>query len=147
MFFGIIDRDGTLEFIRAGHPSPLLIRRGQVSDLYTEGSFPVGLIDEATYTASSLKLEPDDTLVLFSDGVTEAEDHKRELFGFERLREVLDGWQDESLESLKKIVLDSIYSFSRGAPQSDDVTLLVVRYRASAQNAFPGSLSAVTTKP
>ncbi len=99
MFFGIISSDGTLEFIRAGHPSPLLIRRGQVSDLYTEGSFPVGLIPEATYTASSLKLEPEDTLVLFSDGVTEAEDTARELFGFQRLRETLAGWQDESLSS------------------------------------------------
>jgi sigma-B regulation protein RsbU (phosphoserine phosphatase) len=147
MFFGIISSDGTLEFIRAGHPSPLLIRRGQVSDLYTEGSFPVGLIPEATYTASSLKLEPEDTLVLFSDGVTEAEDTARELFGFQRLRETLAGWQDESLSSLQKMVLDSISSFSSGAAQSDDVTLLVVRYRASAKNAPPASLSAIATKP
>jgi sigma-B regulation protein RsbU (phosphoserine phosphatase) len=146
MFFGIISSDGTLEFIRAGHPSPLLIRRGQVSDLYTEGSFPVGLIPEATYTASSLKLEPEDTLVLFSDGVTEAEDTARELFGFQRLRETLAGWQDESLSSLQKMVLDSISSFSSGAAQSDDVTLLVVRYRASAKNAPPASLSAIATK-
>jgi sigma-B regulation protein RsbU (phosphoserine phosphatase) len=139
MFFGIIDRGGTLEFIRAGHPSPLLIRRGQVSDLYTEGSFPVGLISEATYTASSLKLEPEDTLVLFSDGITEAEDQDRELFGFQRLHEVLAGWQEESLESLQRIVFESIDTFSRGAAQSDDMTLLVVRYRASAINAPPAA--------
>jgi phosphoserine phosphatase RsbU/P len=147
MFFGIISSDGTLEFIRAGHPSPLLIRRGQVSDLYDEGTFPVGLIAEATFTASRLKLEDEDTLVLFSDGVTEAEDAERELFGFQRLHDVLEGWQDESLESLKKIILDSITSFSGSAAQSDDVTLLVVRYRAIARSVPSVRLSAADTKP
>jgi serine phosphatase RsbU (regulator of sigma subunit)/pSer/pThr/pTyr-binding forkhead associated (FHA) protein len=139
MFFGIIDRDGTLEFIKGGHPSPLLIRHGKVSDLYTEGSFPVGLVAEAHYTASTLKLEPEDTLVLFSDGITEAENPERELFGFPRLHQVLTGWQDESLESIQKIVLESVDTFCRGAAQADDMTLLVVRYRASAQNAPPAA--------
>ncbi len=137
MFFGIIDRDGTLEFISAGHPSPLLLRRGVVSDLYTEGSLPVGLLPDAEFTASKLKLEPEDTLVLFSDGITEAESLTRELYGFQRLHELLTGWQEESLQSVQKLVFDSIESFSRGAPQSDDMTLLVVRYRASQSNAPP----------
>jgi serine phosphatase RsbU (regulator of sigma subunit) len=130
MFFGIVDRDGTLEFIKGGHPSPLLLRRGQVSDLYVDGSFPVGLIDDAVYTAATIKLEPGDTLVLFSDGITEAEDPDRVLFGFPRLREVLTGHQSASLESLQKIVLDAVQSFSRGASQADDMTLLIVRYRS-----------------
>ena len=131
VFFGIVDRDGTLEFIRAGHPSPLLIRHGVVSDLYTEGSFPVGLIADAEFTASSMKLEPGDTLVLFSDGIIEAENAHRELYGFERLHDVLTGWKDDALPALQKIVFESIDGFSRGAAQSDDMTLLVVRYRAA----------------
>jgi phosphoserine phosphatase RsbU/P len=49
MFIGIIGRDGMLEYIKAGHPSPLLLRKGQVTELYNEGSFPVGLIPEADY--------------------------------------------------------------------------------------------------
>ncbi len=132
LFFGILDRNGTLDFIPAGHPSPLLLRRGRVSDLYTEGSLPVGLIAEAEFAASRVKLEPGDTLLLFSDGIIEAEDPDRELFGFDRLHQVLSGWHDESLESARDIVFDSINTFSRGAAQSDDMTLLVVRYRAPA---------------
>jgi serine phosphatase RsbU (regulator of sigma subunit)/pSer/pThr/pTyr-binding forkhead associated (FHA) protein len=132
MFFGIIGRDGKLEYIKAGHPSPLLLRRGEVSDLYTEGTFPVGLVDEAEYTAASLQLEDGDTLVLFSDGITEAENPERELYGFPRLREVLGGHEEASLESLKDIILRSVDVFSRGAAQSDDMTLLVVRYRETA---------------
>lgn len=130
IFFGIIDRDGTLEYIRAGHPSPLLLRKGAVEELYDEGSFPVGLVADATFTAATLKLQPGDTLVLFSDGITEAENLDRELFGFERLQQTLTGRQDECPAAVNKIVLDTVNSFSRGAPQSDDMTLLAVRYRA-----------------
>ena len=134
IFFAIVDRDGTLEYINGGHPSPMLLRRGQVSDLCTEGSFPVGIIANAEFTAETIKLEPGDTLVLFSDGVTEAEDPDQEFFGVARLREVLaghpDASPDASIESLQKIVLDEVEAFSRGASQSDDLTLLVVRYRA-----------------
>jgi sigma-B regulation protein RsbU (phosphoserine phosphatase) len=137
MFFGIIDRDGTLEFIRAGHPSPLLLRHGVVSDLYSEGSFPIGLIADAEFTAAKLKLEPDDTLVLFSDGITEAENLDRELYGFQRLHEVLAGWHDESLKSVEKIIFDSIENFVHGAAQSDDMTMLVVRYRSASASTEP----------
>jgi serine phosphatase RsbU (regulator of sigma subunit)/pSer/pThr/pTyr-binding forkhead associated (FHA) protein len=139
MFFGIVDREGTLNYIRGGHPSPVLIRRGEVSELYTEGSFPVGLVAEAEFFASTVKLQPEDTLVLFSDGITEAENPERELFGDARVREVLTGWQEESLESVKRLLLESISTFARGADQSDDMTLLVVRYRASDRNVAPAA--------
>ena len=62
-----------LEYIKAGHPSPLLLRQRQSERTVHGGSFPVGLIPEAEYTSARMQLEPEDTLVLFSDGVTEAE--------------------------------------------------------------------------
>lgn len=132
VFIGILGKDGKLDYINAGHPSPLLLRRGQVSELYTDGSFPVGLIPEAEYSSASLQLEPDDTLVLFSDGVTEAEDTSRNLFEVDGLSQALAGKQGESVEALQQSILDSVRSFSQGAHQSDDLTLLVVRYRSAA---------------
>jgi sigma-B regulation protein RsbU (phosphoserine phosphatase) len=129
MFFGMLSRDGALEFIRAGHPSPMLLRRGAVSDLYSGGSFPVGLVEEATFTTTTMQLEPGDTLLLFSDGVNEAEDRQGNLFGLARLREVLAGYEGDSLDSLQQAVLDAVESFTQGASQSDDITLLAVRYR------------------
>jgi sigma-B regulation protein RsbU (phosphoserine phosphatase) len=131
MFFGLLDCDGSLEYIRAGHPSPLLLRNGEVSDLCTGGSFPVGLLKDATFTAEHLKLEPEDTLILFSDGVSEAEDVNEEMFGVARLKGILAGRQNAPLDELKDTVLDAIHDFSKDAGQSDDVTLLVVRYRAA----------------
>jgi serine phosphatase RsbU (regulator of sigma subunit) len=132
MFFGILDDTGHLEYINAGHPSPFLIRRGVAEDVFTEGSYPVGLVPEAEYTAVCLKLEPGDTLVLFSDGVTEAMDPAEQLFGVPRLKEVLTGHMQTPLEELQQIVLQSVENFAHGASQADDLTLLLVRYRATA---------------
>jgi sigma-B regulation protein RsbU (phosphoserine phosphatase) len=137
MFFAIVDEEGHLEYINAGHPSPFLIRRGVAEDVFTEGSYPVGLVPEAEYTAVCLKLEPGDTLVLFSDGVTEAMDPADQLFGVPRLREVLTGHLQTPLEELQQVVLESVENFARGASQADDLTLLLVRYRATAASKEP----------
>jgi phosphoserine phosphatase RsbU/P len=133
MFFGILDDNGHLEFINAGHPSPILIRKGVCDEAFSEGSFPVGLIPEAEYVASHLQLEPNDTLVLFSDGVTEAMNPAEELFGVPRLCEILQGHVDTPLADIQKLVLESVETFTRGGSQGDDLTLLMVRYRATAK--------------
>jgi phosphoserine phosphatase RsbU/P len=145
MFFGTLDEQGHLEYINAGHPSPFLIRRGVAEEAFTEGSFPVGLVPEAEYTAVCLKLEPGDTLVLFSDGVTEAMDPNEQLFGVPRLREVLTGHSETALDQLQKSVLESVENFSRGASQADDLTLLLVRYRATAATTETDAPGAPTT--
>jgi phosphoserine phosphatase RsbU/P len=135
MFFGILDGQGHLEFINAGHPSPFLIRRGVAEEAFTEGSYPVGLVPEAEYTATCLQLEPGDTVVLFSDGITEAMDPEEQLYGVARLREVLCGHTDTALDEIQRSVLESVENFARGAHQADDVTLLLVRFRAAVDRA------------
>ena len=135
MFFSILDRDGRLYFINAGHPSPLVMRSGEVTELVPEGSFPVGLLPEATFDAKTVYLQPGDTLVMFSDGVTEAMDPDKELFGVPRLQEALAGKQDIPLGTLQKEILESIEVFTRGANQNDDITVLLVRYRADSPAA------------
>jgi sigma-B regulation protein RsbU (phosphoserine phosphatase) len=135
VFFGILDRAGNLEYLNAGHPSPVVIRRDRVAELFEGGSFPVGLIPEATFETSRAKLEPGDTLVLFSDGVTEAADPDEQMYGVPRLCETLVGEQDHSLEQIQKKVVGSVESFARGASQADDITLLLVRYLAAGQSA------------
>jgi serine phosphatase RsbU (regulator of sigma subunit) len=132
MFFGVLDDEGNLEFINAGHPSPFLIRHGVAQEPFSEGSYPVGLVPEAEYTALRIRLEPGDTLVLFSDGVTEAMDPDEQMFGVPRLREVLTGQTECPLDQLEKCILEAVENFARGASQADDLTLLIVRYRATA---------------
>ena len=134
MFFGLLQPDGTLEFVRAGHPTPLLLRRGAVSELYSTGSFPIGLLETASFASIRVQLEPGDTLLMYTDGVTEAENRERELFEDERLKEAFSHYQDSPLEDVQNGILNAVGKFTEGASQSDDVTLVVVRYFGSAQD-------------
>jgi phosphoserine phosphatase RsbU/P len=135
LFFGVLDRGGELEFINAGHPSPLLLRRGEVSEPFTEGSLPVGLFPEAEYASAHVKLEPGDTLILFSDGVTEAMDPDEQMYGVSRLCDALCGQHDAPLDRIQNAVMESVETFARGASQADDITLMLVRYRAAEAGA------------
>jgi serine phosphatase RsbU (regulator of sigma subunit) len=132
MFFGLLDPGGNLEFVRAGHPSPFLLRRGEVSELYSTGSLPIGLLERELFESSRIQLEPGDTLLLYTDGVTEAEDRDRNLFQDGRLKEALGEHQDSSLKTLLDGIVSTVANFTAGASQADDVTLLAVRYRGSA---------------
>jgi serine phosphatase RsbU (regulator of sigma subunit)/pSer/pThr/pTyr-binding forkhead associated (FHA) protein len=146
MFLGVMDAQGHLEFINAGHPSPFLIRRGKAETPFTEGSYPVGLVPEAEYTAACLRLEPGDTLVLYSDGVTEAMDPEDEMFGMKRFEEVLNDTSDVTLEHLQERILEAVENFARGARQADDLTLLLVRFLATnalTETDAPSASSAV----
>jgi sigma-B regulation protein RsbU (phosphoserine phosphatase) len=146
MFFGVLDEEGNLDFINAGHPSPFLIRQGVAQEPFSEGSYPVGLVPEAEYTALKIKLEPGDTLVLFSDGVTEAMDPDEQMFGVPRLRELLTGRTECPLDQLEKCILEAVENFARGASQADDLTLLIVRYRAAGVRATTDTDAAPATQ-
>ncbi len=140
LFVGLLDCNGAFEYIKAGHPSPLLVRRGQVSELYTDGSLPVGLVPEAEYAAGRMQLEPEDTLILFSDGVTEAQDPDRNLFEVEGLKDAITCCHALPLDKLQQAILQSVQKFTRGASQSDDITLLLVRYRAPVALRHDGAI-------
>ena len=134
MFFGLLETNGILEFVRAGHPSPFLLRQGEVTELYSTGSFPIGLVEVASFTSVRIQLQPGDTLLLYTDGVTEAENRERHLFEDERLKEALRQLQDLPLKEIQDGILGAVEKFTEGANQSDDVTLLLVRYRGPAED-------------
>ncbi|HTZ99457.1 MAG TPA: SpoIIE family protein phosphatase [Candidatus Aquilonibacter sp.] len=129
VFFGILHNDGTLEYINAGHPSPLLLRSGEATEPFTEGCCPVGLLPEVDYHVARVNLHPEDTLILFSDGITEAVDLTEEMYGIDRLRSLFVGRASAALDELQQVALASLREFTRGASQADDITLLLVRYQ------------------
>ncbi len=134
MFFAILSSDGCLEFLRAGHPTPLLLRNGAVSELYSDGSFPIGLVRSADYSSDRIQLDPGDTLLLYTDGVTEAENQERGLFQEGRLKEAFHMHDNRSLQVLQSGISAAIEEFTNGATQADDVTLLLVRYHGAADH-------------
>lgn len=128
LFFGMLDAAGHLEFINTGHPSPLLVRAGRVEPVFPAASLPLGLFPKAEFKISSSTFEPGDTLVLFTDGITEAVNPREEQFGNERLEQVVARHASAPLEKLQAAILEAVEEFTQGAPQADDITVLIVRY-------------------
>jgi phosphoserine phosphatase RsbU/P len=104
-----------------------------VEEPFPSGCFPVGLLPEATFAACCFALQPGDTLVLYSDGVTEAANAAEDLFGVERLRELLFAQDKAPLELLQTSILSAVAAFSHGVAQADDITLLLARFEGSAR--------------
>jgi sigma-B regulation protein RsbU (phosphoserine phosphatase) len=86
------------------------------------------LLEGESYLSTRIQLAPGDTLLLYTDGITEAEDKDRQLFQDDRLKQVFSQYRDASLQDLQNGIVRAIDQFTGGTSQSDDVTLLVVRY-------------------
>ncbi|HEX4077158.1 MAG TPA: PP2C family protein-serine/threonine phosphatase, partial [Candidatus Acidoferrales bacterium] len=121
------------------HPSPLLLREGAATEPFTEGSCPVGLLPEVDYHVARVNLQPNDTLILFSDGITEAVDLQEEMYGIDRLRALFAGQANPGLDYLQQTALASLREFTRGASQADDITLLLVRYQPTNGTPAPSA--------
>ena len=147
IFFGTLDPSGQMEFINAGHPSPVLLREGTVEVPFPADCFPVGLLPEAEFKSCAYALRPGDTLVLFSDGVTEAMDPENKEFGITRLKEVLGQHTGSTVEEIQAGILNAVQEFTRGAGQADDLTLLVVRYVGPTTATVSGDSKSSTTAP
>jgi len=134
---GILDvPSGRLTYFNGGHLAPLLSRAGGP---FTAVPMPRGLvlgaIDGVPFEHRTLDLQAGDRLLVYSDGVTEAEDAFGAFFGEERLREVLDSCGRQDAESLVGAVRQAVDHFSQDVPQSDDITLLALVYRGAGAAA------------
>ena len=89
---------------------------------------PIGLLPDAEFSTRTETLRPGDTLVLYTDGVTEAFNAAKEQFGLERLKTVVAAQASTPVEELQANVIKSVDDFARGANQADDITLLILRY-------------------
>ncbi len=128
---GILDiRTGLVEFCNAGHDPPFLLSPNRpVTAIPTTGGPPLCVLDDFAYPRDTHQLNPGDTIVLFTDGVTEAHNPDQELYSLARL-EALLARQPDDIDStaLAKHIYADVKTFANGAEASDDVTLLVLRY-------------------
>jgi serine phosphatase RsbU (regulator of sigma subunit) len=127
MFFGVLADDGTLVYCNGGHNAPVLLGRGKAVRLETGGMI-LGMFDFASYDQETLKLEPGDTLVVFSDGISEAQNPAGEEYGDERLIACLEANRGAQPAEMREALLASARTFAAGANQSDDMTVLILRY-------------------
>jgi sigma-B regulation protein RsbU (phosphoserine phosphatase) len=119
-----------LEYVNAGHNPPMILRwkSGDCSVFRLEaGGTPIGLLEKTNFGADSFLMEPGDVLVAYTDGITESENPAGELWGQERLEDVLRKCKGKTSEEIIQRTLDERFAFASGQPQRDDMTLLVVR--------------------
>jgi sigma-B regulation protein RsbU (phosphoserine phosphatase) len=127
VLYGSLSCDGWLTYTNAGHNPPFLIGRHGRRRLQ-RGGLVMGIFDEATFDEETLQLQPDDLVVVFSDGVTEALSRDGTEFGEDRLLSCLEAHRALAPAALVQCILDTVHRFSAGVVQSDDVTVLVLRY-------------------
>jgi sigma-B regulation protein RsbU (phosphoserine phosphatase) len=126
-FFGLFDEaTRTLTYTNAGHLPPLLFRNGQVTSLDSNGTI-VGAFPWASYGEGRLKFDPGDLLVCYTDGITEPENAYGEMFGEERLIDLVHKHAHEDDREIIRIVLAAVRGWSGGPELHDDMTLLLAR--------------------
>jgi len=130
-FVGSLDlATGTLRYVNAGHPWPMLVRDGALRELESNG-IPFGVVPGFPYSVATAELAPGEVFALFSDGIPEAQ-RGEELFDEERLRQAL---REESgaadLGTLRRRLLERVEEFLAGAPRTDDITLMLIRRSAA----------------
>lgn len=132
MFACIMDlRTGLIEYSDGGHEPPFLLRCQKGVELFEkEGGLALGFMDDFEFTQGTIQLHPGDAFVLYTDGVNEAMNSKRELFRTETLGECLEAVCDEgSAQVITSTILEHVTKFVAGAPQSDDITVMTLRYQ------------------
>ncbi len=132
LFYAVFD-PGSGEFVYAngGHNSPLIVRSdGSSTELPATGGIALGVLSDIDYAEDRLQIAPGEAVVLYTDGVTEAENHKNDLFEMERLRQIFDGGALENAEEVNKAVFEAVRAFAGNTPQSDDITCITL-YRST----------------
>jgi serine phosphatase RsbU (regulator of sigma subunit) len=127
IFFGSLMPDGRLTYCNAAQNPPLLFSNGGWTRLEVGGTL-VGAFANTLYEQAECHLRPGDTIVLFSDGIVEARNVEGEEFGEQRIRETVEPGVGEPVERILDRLLGALEEFTRGIPQADDLTAVVVRY-------------------
>ena len=127
LFYAELEHDsGSVRFVNAGHNPALAIRADRV-DRLGASSLPLGMLPDSQYKEESLELAPGETLLIYSDGVTEAEDHDGNEFGLQRLEALAPYLRDSDPETAGHLILAEIDKFLDGLRPGDDLSLAIVK--------------------
>jgi serine phosphatase RsbU (regulator of sigma subunit) len=128
VFYATLDARGNLEYANAGHCAPLLVKRGGAIESLQTTSMPVGMVPGTLFSTERRVLSAGDRLVLYTDGVTEAQNAAEDFFGKKRLREAVAQAAGLDCTGMHDAIQQALKDFTGGAEQSDDVTLVVAEY-------------------
>ncbi|MEI6057251.1 MAG: SpoIIE family protein phosphatase, partial [Lentisphaerota bacterium] len=122
---------GELECCNAGHNPPLLYKSGKEFEYLTTDnpSPPIGILEDAEYSTQKIKLFPEDIFFLYTDGITEAMNNQDSQFSDEKLLEIMSNNKNKPVIEIVNNVISAVADHASGADQSDDITLLVLKYK------------------
>jgi len=127
--FGIVDPAGRMILANAGHPRAIVVRRDGSTARLDRGGCLLGVFDKPRLEEEEVQLRPGDSVVLFSDGVSEARNGLGEEFGDERILVTAAAAREGGPERAVAGLLDAVWRFRAGAPPEDDVTVVALRYQ------------------
>ena len=128
-FYGVLDPvSGTLSYCNAGHCPPYLVSPfdGEPVQRLVRTGMPLGILGDETWERGVVRIDPGETLVLYTDGITEAVNEQNDLFGEDRLLESVIGNLGRPALDVRDAILGAVRGFAGDAPQSDDIALAVV---------------------
>ncbi len=130
LFVGVIDMTtGILDYCNAAHNYPYVLKAdGQVHVLSKSHGLPLGIYRNKTYKSSTFEFQQNDTLILYTDGVINANDDKSQYYGTERLGKNIQNLTDLFSEEIVNKLLNSLMIFKGDSPQADDISILAFRY-------------------
>jgi serine phosphatase RsbU (regulator of sigma subunit) len=131
VFYGVLDPMGRLDYVNAGHVAPLVWRRSGTLETLDSRNFPVGMFEKVEYESAWVTLEPGEFLVIYSDGVSEAVNVESRLLEEQGLRRILGNCNGRTVQELADAIREGVRAFTAGAPQSDDITILVIEYKGN----------------
>lgn len=118
----------TLYYSNAGH-NPIVVYRASTDsiELHTVKGVAIGFLEEYKYRQGEIQLNKGDIVIFYTDGITEAENSNKEMFGLERLKEVIYNNKNKSPKELRKVILESINRFRKDYEQTDDLTFVILK--------------------
>jgi len=129
LFIGVLDlASGKLAYCNGGHNAPLLSARGEVRMLDVVANLPVGILDGKTFVEQQTQLDPGDMVFLYTDGLTESEDSAHRLFGDDAMIDTVKASEKNNARRTIDEMVAKVRLHADGAEQSDDLTMLAVRY-------------------
>ncbi len=126
--YGVLDtKNRVFTFSNAGHNAPILRRTNGEMEYLTEGGMALGTFENSKYEERPVGLSSGEIMVFYTDGVTEAKDRREEEFGTKRLKQVIRDSHQLDAARIQQRIYDAVTDFTAGLPQSDDITLVVVK--------------------
>ncbi|PKL62387.1 MAG: serine/threonine protein phosphatase [Methanomicrobiales archaeon HGW-Methanomicrobiales-2] len=129
LFYGILDTlKGTFTYVNAGHNPPILFREGSsIAELLQGKGIALGIFDDIELELVELRLNPGDTVVFYTDGVTEATNERDEEYGMERLTTLIPKLVDLGAREMIEAIVEDVTAHAGSQPQFDDITLVVLK--------------------